>query len=78
MQKTVYFDHAATTAIDRRVLEEMIPYLTGNYANASSLYSLGKTSKNAINLARQRVANAINCNPDEVYIPTTGSPGTQP
>lgn len=73
MQKIVYFDHAATTAIDRRVLEEMIPYLTGNYGNASSLYSLGKTSKNAINLSRQRVANAINCIPDEVYFTSGGS-----
>lgn len=58
----VYFDNAATTKIRSEVLNEMIPYLTSNYGNASSLYSIGRTSKHAIDNARAQVASLINCN----------------
>ena len=51
----VYFDNAATTKIRSEVLNEMIPYLTSNYGNASSLYSIGRTSKHAIDNARAQV-----------------------
>ena len=44
----IYLDNAATTKIRSEVLNEMIPYLTSNYGNASSLYSIGRTSKHAI------------------------------
>ena len=44
----VYFDNAATTRIKSEVLNEMMPYLTLNYGNASSLYSIGRISKHAI------------------------------
>ena len=62
-----YFDNAATTKIKDEVLEEMLPYLKENYGNASSLYSLGRSSKKAIENARKKVASLINCNPNEIY-----------
>ena len=67
MDRVFYFDHAATTALDKRVLDEMVPYLTTEYGNASSIYSLGKSSKEAINIARMRVASSINCKANEIY-----------
>ena len=69
----VYFDNAATTKIRSEVLNEMIPYLTSNYGNASSLYSIGRTSKHAIDNARAQVASLINCNPNEIYFTSCGS-----
>lgn len=62
-----YFDHAATTAMDNRVFNEMVPFFTDEYGNASSLYSLGRNAKEAINVARIRVASSINCNANEIY-----------
>ena len=73
MERIVYLDHAATTQIDKNVLNEMLPYLTYDYGNASSLYSLGKKSRNAIENAREQVAKAINCNAGEVYFTGCGS-----
>lgn len=73
MDRIIYLDHAATTQLDREVLNEMIPYLTDNYGNASSLYGLGKKSRNAIDNARSQIANVINCNPSEIYFTSCGS-----
>lgn len=65
--KIYYFDNAATTKIDDKVLDAMEPYLTKNYGNASSLYKIGKLSKNAIEDSRQVVAGILNCKPNEIY-----------
>lgn len=73
MANIKYFDHAATTAIDNRVLNEMIPYLTENFGNASALYSIGKKNKQAIDISRKRVADAIKCNENEVYFTSCGT-----
>lgn len=73
MEKIRYFDHAATTALDNRVLNEMMPYLTNEYGNASSIYSLGKRSKEAIMIARMRVAAALNCRTSEIYFTSGGT-----
>lgn len=59
MDKIRYFDHAATTAVKEEVLKEMIPYFSLNYGNASSLYGIGRTSKHAIETAREKVAKVI-------------------
>ena len=48
MQKIRYFDHSATTAVDERVLQAMIPYFAENFGNPSSSYSIGKINKEAI------------------------------
>lgn len=73
MQRIRYFDHAATTAVRENVLREMLPYFNLNYGNASSIYSLGRCNKKAIEEARQRVAKAINSNPKEIYFTGCGS-----
>lgn len=73
MQNIRYFDHAATTAIDNRVLNEMMPYLTENFGNASSMYNIGKINKEAINSSRNKVANALGCKPNEIYFTSGGT-----
>ena len=71
--KTIYFDHAATTAVAPEVKEAMEPYFCENYGNASSLYELGYKSKEAINIARGNVGRAINAKPNEIYFTSCGS-----
>lgn len=69
----IYFDHAATTPVKDEVLKEMIPYFSINYGNPSSMYSIGRRSKKAIDTARNRVANAIGCAEKEIYFTSCGS-----
>ena len=71
--KIRYFDHAATTAVDEKVLESMLPYFSENYGNPSSLYSIGKKNKEAINRARMKVATALNAKVNEIYFTSCGS-----
>lgn len=71
--KIRYFDNAATTKVKKEVLEEMLPYFDENYGNPSSLYSIGRVSKKAIEEARKKVAELIKCNPNEIYFTGCGS-----
>lgn len=71
--KSIYVDNAATTKVDEEVLTEMIPYFSENYGNPSSIYSLGKENKKAVELARERVAKVLNANPEEIYFTSGGS-----
>ena len=71
--KEIYFDHSATTAVKREVLNEMIPYFNLEYGNPSSLYYIGREAKRAIECARRKVARAINCCEEEVYFTSCGS-----
>lgn len=71
--RLIYLDHSATTKLDARVLEEMMPYLRENYGNASSMYTLGRQSFQALELARQRTANVLNCSAKEIYFTGSGS-----
>ena len=73
MEKIRYFDHAATTKLDDEVLYTMLPFLKDNYGNPSSIYSLGKINKEAINVSRIKIANCINCKPEEIYFTSGGS-----
>lgn len=73
MKQFVYADNAATTALSPAVLEEMMPYLTTEYGNASSLYELGSRAKTAVNIARERIAKAIDAEPMEIYFTGGGS-----
>ena len=68
-----YFDHAATTAVREEVLKTMLPYFSMDYGNASSIYSLGRKSKKAVEEAREKVAKVLNCNHKEIYFTGCGS-----
>ena len=68
-----YFDNAATTKISNEVLNEMFPYFSDIYYNASSIYPGGKLAKEGIELARIRVAKVINAKPEEIYFTSGGS-----
>ncbi len=69
----IYFDNAATTKISKEVLDEMMPYLTDMYGNPSSIYSLGQEAKDAVNLAREKVAQSLNCSVDEIFFTSSGT-----
>ena len=71
--KIRYFDHAATTPVSENVLKAMLPYFTCEYGNASSLYTIGRQSKKAIEEARKKVAKAIGAKQHEIYFTSCGS-----
>mgnify|MGYP000900845343 FL=1 len=71
--RQVYLDNSATTPIKGDVLKEMLPFLTENYGNASSLYTPGLIAKRALDEAREKVATLINAKPNEVYFTGCGS-----
>lgn len=69
----VYFDNAATTAVDPVVFEEMIPFLRENYGNPSSIHGYGRTTRAAIEKARKIVANGINASTGEIFFTSGGT-----
>lgn len=69
----IYLDNAATTQLDPRVLESMMPYLTTQYGNAGALYKFGQAANEAIQEARARVARFIGSNPDNIIFTSGGS-----
>lgn len=69
----IYLDHAATTAVKEEVLKEMLPYFSEIYGNASTVYSLGQKSKEALESAREKCAKALGANADEIYFTASGS-----
>ncbi len=73
MDKIRYFDHAATTATKEEVVKEMLPYFNLNYGNASSVYSIGRKSKKAVEEARSKVSKAIGAQSKEIYFTSCGS-----
>ena len=66
MKRQIYLDHAATTPVDPRVLEAMLPYFSEKFGNASGVYSISQTSQGALEEAREKVAGILGCLPDEV------------
>jgi cysteine desulfurase len=72
-ERTIYLDHAATTALDPRVLEVMLPYFTTEYGNASSIYTLGRHAMQAIDRSREQVADILGCRPTEISFTGCGS-----
>lgn len=66
-------DNAATTSLKPQVLQAMMPYLTGNYGNASSLYEEGREARQAVEQAREKTARALNAKPDEIYFTSGGT-----
>lgn len=68
-----YFDNAATTRTDDEVLKEMLPYFSQSYGNPSSIYKIGRENRKAVEEAREKVAKAINAEPNEIYFTAGGS-----
>lgn len=73
MNHYIYMDNSATTPLKKDVLNEMMPYLTDNYGNPSSVYSLGSKAKVAVEKARDQVANAIGADKKEIFFTSGGS-----
>ncbi len=69
----IYFDNAATTALDPQVLEAMMPYLTEKFGNPSSIYSYGRETRMAIEAARKTVAKILNAHPAEIFFTSGGT-----
>ncbi len=69
----IYADNAATTKLSPTALEAMLPYLTEQYGNPSSLYSFAQKAAEALAQARQMVADCLHCRPDEIYFTSGGS-----
>ena len=72
-KRIIYADNAATTQVSKPVLEAMLPYLTGQYGNPSSIYALGRHAQRDIELARQQVAEALGCEPGELFFTGCGT-----
>lgn len=73
MTNKIYMDNAATTPLKREVLDAMMPYLTEEYGNASSIYATGRDAKRALDEARQTVADALGAKANEIYFTSCGS-----
>lgn len=69
----IYLDNAATTPLDPRVLEVMMPYLTNKFGNPSSIYSYGRESRLAVENARKGVARLLNAHPAEIFFTSGGT-----
>lgn len=69
----IYFDNAATTALDSAVLDAMMPYLTEKFGNPSSIYSYGRETRMAVETARKSVAKLLNANPAEIFFTSGGT-----
>ena len=73
MERLIYLDHGATTRVDERVLNKMIPYYSLNFGNPSSVYFIGRRNKRVIEEARQNVASCLGAKPKEIYFTSCGS-----
>jgi cysteine desulfurase len=73
MKKRIYLDNAATTRIDPRVLDAMIPLFTENYGNASSMHDFGTKAKVALYNSRKIIAESIHALPEEIIFTSSGT-----
>lgn len=73
MMNRIYLDHSATTPLDPRVLDAMLPYFTEQYGNSMALHSFGREAERAIDAARATVAAQLNCIPRQVVFTSGGS-----
>lgn len=69
----VYLDNAATTAMDDRVIEAMLPFMKSHYGNPSSVHSQGREVRTAIERARKKVAELLNATPSEIFFTSGGT-----
>ena len=73
MEKVIYLDHASTTPADPEVLEVMRPWFGEEFGNPSTVYSLGLTAAQAVQQARESVADALGAEPEEIYFTSGGT-----
>lgn len=69
----IYLDHSATTPVDPRVLQAMLPYFTEQFGNASSLHRFGQAAMGAVDKARRTIAEILNAQPNEIVFTGCGS-----
>ena len=72
-KRFIYADNAATTAVSMRVLDAMLPYMTEQFGNPSSIYKLGRDAEKAITEVREKIASAIGCSASEIFFTSGGS-----
>lgn len=70
---TIYLDNNATTKTDEEVVKAMMPYLLENYGNPSSIYKIGRENRKVVEESREKIAEILNCKPDEIYFTSGGS-----
>ncbi len=73
-----YLDYAATTPVDPRVLDAMLPYFNQTFGNPSSIHQYGQQAEAAVESARETVAAELNCLPEEIIFTSCGSESRQP
>ncbi len=73
MNKLIYMDNSATTPVTETVLKAMLPYFSESYGNPSSVYGIARSSKTAMDEAREKVAKAINATASEIYFTGSGT-----
>ena len=69
----IYVDNAATTKLSKTALDSMMPFLTDVYGNPSSLHTMGQMAAEALQKARETIAQCIGCSPKEIYFTSGGS-----
>ncbi|MCL2061770.1 MAG: cysteine desulfurase [Firmicutes bacterium] len=69
----IYFDHSATTPVDREVLKQMLPYFSDTFGNASSVHGFGRSAVSAVDAARCKVAEILDVSPKEIYFTSGGT-----
>jgi len=69
----IYLDYAATTPLDPRVLEAMLPYMTEHFGNPNSIHSFGREARLAVDEARDKIAQLLNCQPSEIIFTSGGT-----
>lgn len=72
-QNTTYLDYSATTPLDQRVLDAMMPFLSHKFGNPSSIHSYGQQAEYALENAREMVASILNCSPEEIIFTSGGT-----
>ena len=69
----IYLDNAATTALDKEVLDVMLPYMMEEFGNPSSIHAFGRRTRTAIEVARKTVAKLVNVSPAEIFFTSGGT-----
>src|SRR5207244_4066550 len=69
----IYLDNAATTAIDKEVIQTMLPFIENQFGNPSSIHSFGREVKSAVENSRKTIAKLLNVSPSEIFFTSCGT-----